>query len=105
MNKWNYAWLSELAKKNGGPEKLVEKLVSSGKYKMLPLVGIALLVGSLATIGIQELISFLKKKKEMSDEEFEQAKRELIQGIKDYDESHNNLDEDEYNEDKKDSDD
>ena len=36
MKTWNYANLSKLAKANGGPEELVDKLVNSGKLQMLP---------------------------------------------------------------------
>lgn len=44
---WNYAILSHMAKLNGGPEVLVEKLINSGVIKgrksMLPIVAQGLL--------------------------------------------------------------
>ena len=34
MNKdWNYAKLSKLAKENGGPESLLEKMITASKQK------------------------------------------------------------------------
>jgi len=38
---WSYAELSKLAKENGGPEKLVDLLVNSGKKKTLLVLGVA----------------------------------------------------------------
>ena len=84
---WDYAELSKMAKANGGPEKLVNSLVKSGKIKMMPWVGAALVGGVMATLGIQKTIKYLTDKKEKSNAEFEIAKQELIQGIKDYDRS------------------
>lgn len=37
---WNYAELSAEAKKCGGPEKYVEKLINSGKMDMVPWIGV-----------------------------------------------------------------
>jgi len=86
---WNYAELSKLAKANGGPEKLVEILiysgVKSGEKKVLPWVGVALAGGVGITIGVQKVISYFSRKKAISTAEVESAKKELIQGIKDYD--------------------
>lgn len=78
---WNYAELSKLAKENGGPEEFVEILISSGKKQMIPWLGVALAVGVASTLGIQKIVKYFSQKKAMSDE----AKQELIQGIKDYD--------------------
>jgi ribosomal protein S18 acetylase RimI-like enzyme len=63
---WDYAELSKMAKANGGPEKLMDVLINSGKREMFPWLGVA--VGDTATIT-----------------ELELAKKELIQGIKNYD--------------------
>lgn len=92
---WNYAELSKAAKAAGGPEKLIEALIdagkSSGKKEMLPVVGIALAVGALATIGIQKLIKIFSKEKALPQSEIEAIKAELIQGIKDYDAAHEDI--------------
>jgi hypothetical protein len=84
---WNYAELSKLAKKNGGPEKLVELLVKSGQKKMRPWLVIAFTAGGIVTVGVQFIIKHFAKKKVISDAEVEAAKKKLIKGIKDYDAS------------------
>ena len=82
---WNYAELSKLAKANGGPEKLIGLLVNSGKKKMIPVVGAAVLGGVALTLGVRKLISHFSKLKDESDKLVEEAKQEIIQGIKEYD--------------------
>jgi hypothetical protein len=82
---WNYAELSKMAKNNGGPEKLVEILVKSGKKKVLPWVGVAFAGGVFLTVGVQKIINYFSQKKGISATDVESAKKELIQGIKDYD--------------------
>lgn len=82
---WNYAELSKLAKENGGPEKLVETLVESGKKSIYPWVGVAFAGGVVLTIGIQKVVQYFKYKHEISSQAVDLAKQELIQGIKDYD--------------------
>lgn len=93
---WDYAELSKLAKENGGPEKLIEQLIESGvetgTKKTLPWVGVALAGGVALTLGVQKLVEHFKSKKSLSEEEIQLAKEELIQGIKEYDAIHNNLD-------------
>jgi len=84
---WNYAKLSKMAKDSGGPEKLVEILIKSGEKKMLPWIGVAC-AGSIAlTIGVIKIINYFSQKKNISPDEAESAKNELIQGIKNYDTS------------------
>lgn len=85
---WNYAELSKLAKENGGPEKLVDILVDSGKKSVYPWLGVAFAGGIALTIGIQKVIQHFKKQHAVSPKAVEEAKRELIQGIKDYDAAH-----------------
>ena len=82
---WNYAELSKLAKKAGGPEKLVNILIDSGKNTMKPWLIVAALGGSAFTLVVQKIIKYFRNKKKISDAEVEAAKKELIQGIKDYD--------------------
>ncbi len=89
---WDYAELSKAAKEAGGPEKLMDLLVESGKNaghkEMLPLVGVAVGIGALGYAGISKLIKFFKKKEEISPEAVEAAKTELIKGIREYDAAH-----------------
>lgn len=89
---WDYAELSMAAKEAGGPEKLMDLLIESGKdaghKEMLPVVGIALGIGALGYAGISKLVKFFKKKKEISPEAVEAAKAELIKGIEEYDAAH-----------------
>lgn len=91
---WNYARLSQLAKANGGPEKLVEKLVQKGielgKNQSNKKLGILLPVVAFASLGIgvisAKLIDKYKfKKDKISAEEIAEAKNEIITGIKEYD--------------------
>lgn len=85
---WNYAELSAEAKKCGGPEKLVEKLINSGKMEMVPWIGVGVAGGIAIGIGIQKLIDHFAAKKAESKEAIEEAKREIIQGIEAYDAEH-----------------
>ncbi|MCM1171380.1 MAG: hypothetical protein NC393_04545 [Clostridium sp.] len=97
---WNYAELSKTAKQVGGPEKLVDSLIESGKNsgrkEMYPIIGVAAIGASVLTVGIEKAIDYFKKKnkkkKEVSSAEVEDAKKELINGIREYDEKHPNED-------------
>ena len=86
---WNYAELSKLAKEAGGPEKLMNFLIESGKSigrkEMIPVVGIAAGIGVLGCAGINKLVKVIKIKGEISLKAVDTVKKELIQGIKDYD--------------------
>lgn len=85
---WNYAELSKAAKEAGGPEALMDILVKSGREQMVPwMAGIAV-VGIGAGIGISKGISYLKNRRKASEQKVEDAKQELIKGIKEYDEEH-----------------
>ena len=83
---WNYAELSKMAKASGGPEKLMELLINSGKRKMYPWIGVAFGAGFAAAAAAYKVYKYLSDKE--SDTEIELAKQELIQGIKDYDATH-----------------
>lgn len=89
---WDYAELSKAAKEVGGPEKLMDFLVESGKNtghkEMLPLVGITVGIGALGYAGINKLVKFFKKREKISPEAVEAAKKELVQGIKEYGAKH-----------------
>lgn len=95
--KWNYAELSKLAKENGGPEKLVELLIESGKKSVYPWIGVAFAGGVALTVVAQDAIKYLKEKRQTSPLAVEEAKQELIQGIKEYDASHQEEEENEKN--------
>lgn len=84
MKMWDYANLSKLAKENGGPEELVNKLVNSGKLQMLPWVFVSFGCG----VAAAKLVQYFKKIKAKSAAELEDAKQEVIRGIKEYDATH-----------------
>jgi hypothetical protein len=82
---WGYAELSKMAKNNGGPEKLVEMLIKSGEKKVYPLIGAAFVGGGLFAIVGQKIYKHFSQKNGISVTHIELVKKELIQGIKDYD--------------------
>ena len=50
-------------KKNGGPEKLIDLLIDSGKRKMFPWLGGAAVVGITTTMVVQKVYKYLSDKK------------------------------------------
>lgn len=91
---WDYAELSKMAKENGGPEKFVDLLINSGKRKMFPWIGAAAAAGVATTVVFQKAYKYLSDKKAELNTAMELAKQELIQGIKDYDATHNEVNSD-----------
>ena len=95
---WDYAKLSKMAKENGGPAALVEKLfqdgVSQGKKSMYPVVIVVLLVGATAWEGGKWIWKKIRLKlgKNPSEDEIRMVKEELIQGINDYNAAHEDED-------------
>ena len=109
MNKdWDYAKLSKLAKENGGPEALIEKLISASAKQASEIsyvkgVDIGYTKGVKDTLcvvfvlaGLSLLSYFLYKRyikkliKQIQDThagEIDALKQELIDGINDYDNS------------------
>ncbi len=95
---WDYAELSKQAKLAGGPENYVdqiEKLAWSlgrkeGQKSMIPwLCAAVALVGFVGLWRlIKKLVSYFRKQKAISQEALEQAKAEVVKGIKEYDASH-----------------
>lgn len=89
---WDYAQLSKAAKAAGSPEKLVDLIASEakqqGRNEMTPVIGLVAAAAVGATIGITKVIEYLKAKKAKSEQELEEAKTELIEGIKEYDANH-----------------
>lgn len=89
MEKWNYAELSKAAKAVGGPEKYIELLEKEsrqqGRNEMLPWFGVAAVSASLLTVGTIKIVNMFKARKDKKSEEIEEIKKELIEGIKEYD--------------------
>lgn len=89
MGSWNYAELSKAAKAAGGPEKYIELLEQAsrqkGKEEMLPWLVIAVVGTFLFTAGTIKIVNILKIHKDKNKETIEEIKRELIDGIKEYD--------------------
>lgn len=95
--EWPYAWLSKLAKVNGGPEKLIDTIMKMGEQEGIKKAGkknslIGGLIGSGVTLAVVQIYNHFKSKKKVSYEEFENAKQELIDGINQYDSEHNSSD-------------
>ena len=98
---WDYAELSKAAKEAGGPEKLLDLIEEGGKSigrmegqsSMVPWIGVAAL-----TAGVIKLRDHFKAKKAISQAAVDEAKAELIQGIKEYDANHPDENEDEESE-------
>lgn len=91
---WDYAKLSKAAKEAGGPEKLVEQIASISKAegqidgikKTTPWISVAVL----GTWLITELVNYFKQKRKENHVALETAKQELIDGINEYDATHQN---------------
>ena len=104
--EWNYAKLSALAKQNGGPEALVNKIASASKSEgckigfvkgvtagynkgvtdtlciVFIIVGVSLIVYLSYKLYVKKVI---KQFEEIPTDELEKAKKELIDGINAYD--------------------
>lgn len=89
---WDYAELSKAAKAAGGPEKYVDMLEQAskdaGKMEMLPWLGVAAVGASLLTAATIKVVDYFKSKKKKNEAEIEKAKEEIINGIKYYDDTH-----------------
>ncbi|MCD8018728.1 MAG: hypothetical protein LUF92_03835 [Clostridiales bacterium] len=91
---WDYAELSKLTKANGGPEKLIDTLINNGiktgRSQMLPVVGAV--AGVAVAVGVVGKTTYDKLKTHFADrknkEEMQDARDELIEGIKAYDAEH-----------------
>ena len=92
MQNWDYAELSKSAKAAGGPEKYVEIIEKAGKTEgkaeMIPVLGAAIAGTAVLTAVTMKAIEYFKAKRKQSQAELEQAKQELIDGIKQYDAEH-----------------
>ena len=89
---WDYAELSKMASENGGPAKLVDTLVESGRLEgvktgrkeMIPFI----LLAALGVWGYDKYKDWKNNKKKEDNQKAEDAKRELIDGINEYDANH-----------------
>ena len=96
MQNWDYAELSKSAKAAGGPEMYVDKIEKAskaigkaeGKAEMMPVLGVAIAGAVALTAVTMKAIEYFKAKRKQSQAELEQAKQELIDGIKQYDAEH-----------------
>ncbi len=88
---WDYAGLSHAAKEAGGPEKLVEKIIvmakKTGRKEMIPVVAVSSVISFVAGILIG------KKSQIKKEQDLEKLKKELIDGINDYDKKHQDTNE------------
>lgn len=103
--EWDYAKLSVLAKQNGGPDKLIDKIVSTSKMKGYKIgfskgieVGyskgvkdtliVVFILASVSLIAYWSYKHYLKKVikqiSNLSSSELEKTKKQLIDGINDY---------------------
>ena len=93
---WDYAMLSHLAKTNGGPAALINKIeqaaMAAGRKQMIPAVAGALVLGGSSVIVVQKVIELLNGRAKISPEAVSVAKEELIAGIESYDREHPNGD-------------
>lgn len=84
--------ISKAAKAAGGPEKYVKMLElaskDAGKMEMIPWIGAAAVGASLLTVATIKVVDYFKSKKKKNQAEIEKAKEEIINGIKEYDATH-----------------
>lgn len=92
MLNWNYAMLSRMAKAAGGPEKLVETIISSsvsrGKRLMIPWILLAAAGGSAGTYFTMRAVDRWRSRRIGEGEKTERAGAELVRGIREYDAAH-----------------
>lgn len=91
---WDYAKLSKAAKGAGGPEKLVDTIfsngVSNGKKSMVPWMLAVGVAGAFIYKEVDKVIKYFNEKQAISNDELDKAKKELIDGINEYDEKEKN---------------
>lgn len=83
---WSYANLSSKVKANGGPEKFVEKVFEEGRKfgrrEMYPVIGGALICGSLITLAVQKGIQIYKNSCDYTIKEAAKTKKILNAELK-----------------------
>ena len=107
--EWDYAKLSALAKQNGGPEALLDKMITASKQKgynigfakgldagyskgvsdtlciVFIIVGVSLVAYFSYKLYVKKMIKCLE---EIPSDEIEETKKKLIEGIENYDRIH-----------------
>lgn len=93
--KWDYAELSKTAKDFGGPEKYIDFLEianrQKGRSEMLPWIGVTALGASLLTVGTIKIVNIIKSRRGKKEEEIEEIKRELIEGVEECEAKNNEV--------------
>ena len=79
--------LFEQGKAEGIKEGII-KGKAEGKAEMMPVLGVAIAGAVALTAVTMKAIEYFKAKRKQSQAELEQAKQELIDGIKQYDAEH-----------------
>ena len=106
MENWNYAKLSVMARQNGGPEELLNKITTASYnkgysvgfndgYKQGTSDALCIIFTFAVPIIVYLAYKFYIKKmirrfKKMSKDEIEEARKQIIEGINDYEKNHNN---------------
>lgn len=93
---WDYAKLSESAKAAGGPEQYVQEIEDNGKKigreQMQPWIAVAFWGGAVCGIalweGIKKLCKKCKANKKSTQDKVALAKEEIINGINEYNATH-----------------
>ncbi len=89
---WDYADLSKQASAAGGPQALVNKIEEGGRQKGRDeMKSVVILTGFFSFVGgvvISKIYHHFKGKRVAIQTESENAKAELIKGIEDYDNTH-----------------
>ena len=89
---WDYADMSKQISEAGGPQAFVDQKEEKGRQKgrdeMKPYIWIASATAAVITAVAAKTISYFKSKKAVVQIESENAKTELINGIEDYDNTH-----------------
>jgi hypothetical protein len=89
---WNYADLSKAAKAAGGPENYVKMLEldskKAGKIEMIPWICLSAVGSSLLTVAILKFINYYNLKKKQNQDKIEMRKEEIINGIDEFDATH-----------------
>ena len=91
--EWDYAKMSEIAAKNGGPKKWLEIIKSNSYSKgaadmknslILPLLGLGIGIGVAGVLATQKIINWVRENKEqkvISEVEAKQAEKYLLEEL------------------------
>ncbi len=86
---WNYAQLSHLAKRVGGPNALVNQIYRNGRNMgrsdIALLIPLAVAGGAAIYKGFESISNRIKANRSKNEKKAKEAMNELERGIKDYD--------------------